>query len=97
MRPPPAAPAPAPEPLLLQNTSFSESDTSDDSGSASHYDELGELGKGAFAVVKKVVHRRTGQQFAMKVMEKKKLLGQLRRKSGVQARRPPAEARRPRS
>ena len=69
---------------LLQNTSFCAGGVSEDHGSASHYDEVCELGRGAFAVVKKVVHRRTGGHFAMKVMEKKKLLGQLRRKSGVQ-------------
>ena len=52
-------------------------------GSPSHYDEVSELGRGAFAVVKKVVHRKTGRELAMKSMEKKKLPGQLRgRKPG---------------
>ena len=83
LRPPP----PAPEAELLQDTSFYASSSSEDHGSASHYDEVCELGRGAFAVVKKVVHRRTGRPFAMKVMEKRKLLGQLRRKSGVQVQR----------
>jgi len=82
--PPPAPPTPVEAADLLQNTSFRTGGISEDYGSAKHYDEVCELGRGAFAVVKKVVHRRTGQPFAMKVMEKKKLLGQLRRKSGVQ-------------
>ena len=85
-KPPPEPAAPA---RLLQNTSFCAGGASEDSGSASYYDEVCELGRGAFAVVKKVVHRRTGQKFAMKVMDKKKLLGQLRRKSGVQVPQPP--------
>ena len=42
----------------------------------------GELGRGTFAVVKKVRHARTGARYAMKVMEKKKLQGHLRRASG---------------
>ena len=82
--PPPLPPAPMVPAQLLQNTSFCAGGVSDDLGSASHYDEVCELGRGAFAVVKKVVHRRTGREFAMKSMEKKKLLGQLRRKSGAQ-------------
>ena len=91
LRAPAAAPAavqtPAAAAQLLQGTSFNGNDMlNEECGSAVHYDEVSELGRGAFAVVKKVVHRKTGQAFAMKVMEKKKLLGQLRRKPGVQVR-----------
>ena len=77
----PALPPPAPV-QLLQNTSFCAGGGSEDMGSPSHYDEVSELGRGAFAVVKKVVHRKTGRELAMKSMEKKKLPGQLRRKPG---------------
>lgn len=55
-----------------QNTSFYHGDRpalKDD------YEKVKELGSGAFAVVNKVRHKVTGKHYAMKVMQKKKLLG----------------------
>ena len=43
-------------------------------GSPDDYETVCELGRGAFAVVRKVVHRDSGVEYAMKVMEKRKLL-----------------------
>ena len=45
--------------------------------SLTNYNVIRELGRGSFAVVKEVIHRPTGTRYAMKVMEKKRLQGQL--------------------
>ena len=86
LRPPPREP----EPLqgALQDTSFVAAAHGGPSSAAAavqphqEYVIEGELGRGTFAVVKKVRHARTGARYAMKVMEKKKLQGHLRRASG---------------
>ena len=49
------------------------------------YEEVQVLGRGSFAVVKKMRHVRTHGYFAMKVMPKKRLQGTLRPKSEVQS------------
>ena len=61
------------QPQLLQNTSF----TDEASGPASKddYYTVKELGRGSFATVNKVRHIGSGNHYAMKVMDKKKLLG----------------------
>eukprot|EP00310_Coccolithus_braarudii_P021903 CAMPEP_0183343852 /NCGR_PEP_ID=MMETSP0164_2-20130417/9670_1 /TAXON_ID=221442 /ORGANISM="Coccolithus pelagicus ssp braarudi, Strain PLY182g" /LENGTH=323 /DNA_ID=CAMNT_0025514755 /DNA_START=1 /DNA_END=969 /DNA_ORIENTATION=- len=43
----------------------------------SQYDEISKLGQGSFAVVMKVKHRDSGEEYAMKVMEKRRIMGQL--------------------
>ena len=43
-------------------------------GSVAGYEELAELGRGSFATVKKVRHLATQHQYAMKVMDKRRLL-----------------------
>ena len=76
LRPPQAmAPPPRPRPVhhaMLRGTSFAED--ADGSGRMEDYLELAELGRGAFAVVKKVRHRETGLEYAMKVMDKRKVM-----------------------
>ncbi len=71
LRPPPPLPPPPPQlppqPSLLKETSLC-------AGTAEDYEEVCELGKGSFAVVKRVMHKPTGIEYAMKVMDKKKLL-----------------------
>ena len=76
LRPPPAPPPmpmPPPQPQLLRGTSL-YAPSQQDYGRPEDYHVIQELGKGSFAVVHKVVHARTQHQYAMKVMEKKKLL-----------------------
>ena len=68
-RPMPPPPAPPPQPDFLRGTSMYESH-----GRLEDYQTLCELGRGSFAVVRKVVHVESGREYAMKVMEKKKLL-----------------------
>ena len=71
LRPPPPLPPPPPpltQPSLLRETSLCAQSSAED------YEEVCELGKGSFAVVKRVLHRPTGIEYAMKVMDKKKLL-----------------------
>lgn len=78
------------QPRLLQNTSFADysGDRNADVETGAHaYVEVGELGRGSFAVVKKVRRKQTGQEFAMKVMNKKKLVGQMQRTKNSQVRR----------
>ena len=59
----------APSAQLLRGTSMCEP-----SGRPDDYETLCELGRGSFAVVRKVRHKTSGIEYAMKVMEKKKLL-----------------------
>ena len=69
MMPPPPQPAP---PQLLRGTSLRGAEGYN--GRPEDYVTLCELGRGAFAVVRKVRHLATGVEYAMKVMEKRKLL-----------------------
>ena len=68
MPPPPAVPAPQ----LLRGTSLWG--RPGEHGRPEDYHKVSELGTGSFAVVYKVVHVESGIEYAMKVMEKKKLL-----------------------
>ena len=70
---PPQPPPPPPQPSLLKDTSLCGGPLAPMS-SADDYEEVCELGKGSFAVVKRVLHKPTGREYAMKVMDKKKLL-----------------------
>ena len=75
MPPPPMAPPkqlPS-QPQLLRNTSLCAVAGSE-MGSADDYEAVCSLGRGSFAVVQRVRHKRTGVEYAMKVMEKSQLL-----------------------
>ena len=75
LRPPPSMPLPSAAvqvPRLLHGTSLYA--PAEDYGQPEDYETVGELGRGSFAVVRKVVHRTSGVHYAMKIMDKKKLL-----------------------
>ena len=74
--PPPLPPMPPPpavaaQPQFLRGTSLYS--PAEDMGRPEDYRTLCELGRGSFAVVRKVVHCATGVEYAMKIMEKRKL------------------------
>ena len=81
LRPPPAMPMPPPPPVappqpqLLRGTSLYAPEA-EDYGRPEDYQTLAELGRGSFAVVRKVVHVASGREYAMKVMEKSKVYTQ---------------------
>jgi len=72
LRPPQQPTPPKRQPRLLQNTSFYQCDKR---ASKEDYETVERLGSGSFATVDKVRHVVTGNFYAMKVMQKKKLLG----------------------
>lgn len=79
LRPPRAQPPPPKERPMLQGTSFygTQGAHMQQHNRIGKYDVIEELGRGSFAVVKKVQHCDSGTMFAMKVMDKKKLRLQL--------------------
>ena len=79
LRPAPPMPPPPPpmprNPQLLRGTSFTDiADPLAAMGSRGDYEEISTLGSGSFAVVKRVRHRGNGVEYAMKVMEKRRLI-----------------------
>ncbi|KAL1522585.1 hypothetical protein AB1Y20_017570 [Prymnesium parvum] len=60
-------------PQLLRGTSLYSPQQAADS-SEREYEEICELGRGSFAVVKKVRHRKTGMLYALKAMDKRRLM-----------------------
>eukprot|EP00966_Prymnesium_polylepis_P298081 6887687-Prymnesium_polylepis.1 len=61
------------QPRLLRGTSLCAPHQPPDAAERD-YEEICELGRGSFAVVRKVRHRSTGLLYAMKAMDKRRLL-----------------------
>lgn len=69
--PPPPPPPPHPRATLLRGTSFAQGPSR---GSLDDYENWSKLGNGGTGTVYRVLHRPSGVPYAIKVMEKKRLL-----------------------